>query len=58
VLLLITMFQARFGLAQLKRISASLAAIRADGSERLASDFPDDLAQLGGLRAELVLPAA
>ena len=40
VLLLTTMFQVRFGLAPLKRITDSLAAIRAGRAERLAGDFP------------------
>ncbi|CAL8981428.1 Sensor protein PhoQ [Rhodoplanes serenus] len=46
VLLLITMFQVRFGLAPLKRISESLAAIRAGRSERLEGDFPHEIAPL------------
>jgi signal transduction histidine kinase len=46
VLLLITMFQVRFGLAPLKRISESLAAIRAGRSEKLEGDFPHEIAPL------------
>src|SRR5579871_6032306 len=46
VLLLITTFQVRFGLAPLKRISASLAAIRAGTAERLEGDFPVEIAPL------------
>jgi signal transduction histidine kinase len=46
VLLLITMFQVRFGLAPLKRISESLAAIRAGRSERLQGRFPEEIAPL------------
>ena len=46
VLLLITMFQVRFGLAPLKRISESLAAIRAGRSERLEGEFPDEIEPL------------
>ena len=45
-LLLTTMFQVRFGLAPLKRISASLAAIRAGTSERLEGRFPEEIAPL------------
>src|SRR5690242_8216598 len=45
-LLLTTMFQVRFGLAPLKRISASLAAIRAGTAERLEGKFPDEIAPL------------
>src|SRR5262249_25960682 len=47
-LLLTTMLQVRFGLAPLKRISQSLAAIRSGSAERLHGDFPveiDALAQ-------------
>ena len=40
VLLLTTMFQVRFGLAPLKRITGSLAAIRAGTAERLAGNSP------------------
>jgi len=46
VLLLTTMFQVRFGLAPLKRISQSLAAIRAGTSERLEGTFPEEIAPL------------
>jgi signal transduction histidine kinase len=46
VLLLTTMFQVRFGLAPLKRISASLAAIRSGAAERLEGQFPDEIAPL------------
>ena len=46
VLLITTMFQVRFGLAPLKRISASLAAIRSGSAERLEGDFPVEIAPL------------
>jgi signal transduction histidine kinase len=46
VLILTTLFQVRFGLAPLKRISESLAAIRAGTAERLAGAFPDEIAPL------------
>jgi signal transduction histidine kinase len=46
VLLLITMFQVRFGLAPLKRISESLAAIRSGKAERLEGNFPEEIAPL------------
>jgi signal transduction histidine kinase len=46
VLLLTTMFQVRFGLAPLARISASLAAIRSGRAERLAGSFPVEIAPL------------
>jgi signal transduction histidine kinase len=46
VLLLITTFQVRFGLAPLKRISAGLAAIRSGTAERLVGDFPVEIAPL------------
>jgi signal transduction histidine kinase len=46
VLLLTTMFQVRFGLAPLKRITDSLAAIRAGRSERLSGQFPEEIAPL------------
>ena len=46
VLLLTTMFQVRFGLAPLKRISDSLIAIRSGSAERLAGRFPDEIAPL------------
>jgi signal transduction histidine kinase len=46
VLLLTTMFQVRFGLAPLKRITDSLAAIRGGTAERLAGEFPVEIAPL------------
>jgi len=46
VLLLTTMFQVRFGLAPLKRITNSLAAVRAGHAERLAGEFPEEIAPL------------
>ena len=46
VLLLTTMFQVRFGLAPLKRISEALAAIRAGTAERLQGQFPVEIAPL------------
>ena len=46
VLLLTTMFQVRFGLAPLKRISEGLAAIRSGGAERLEGTFPVEIAPL------------
>ncbi|HXX09065.1 MAG TPA: sensor histidine kinase [Pseudolabrys sp.] len=46
VLLLTTTFQVRFGLAPLKRITDSLAAIRAGSAERLAGKFPEEIAPL------------
>jgi signal transduction histidine kinase len=46
VLIFITMFQVRFGLAPLKRISESLAAIRAGTAERLEGKFPVEIAPL------------
>jgi signal transduction histidine kinase len=46
VLLFTTMFQVRFGLAPLKRITDSLAAIRAGRAERLAGQFPEEIAPL------------
>jgi signal transduction histidine kinase len=45
-LLLTTALQVRFGLAPLKRISASLAAIRSGRAERLQGDFPVEIAPL------------
>ena len=48
VLLLITMFQVRFGLAPLKRISQGLAAIRSGGAERLQGSFPVEIEPLVG----------
>src|ERR1041385_5692646 len=46
VLLLTTMFQVQFGLAPLKRISESLAAIRSGAAERLEGRFPEEIAPL------------
>ena len=46
VLLLTTMFQVRFGLAPLKRITDSLAAIRSGTAEHLAGQFPEEIAPL------------
>jgi len=46
VLLLTTMFQVRFGLAPLKRITDSLAAIRSGTAERLSGEFPVEIAPL------------
>jgi signal transduction histidine kinase len=46
VLLLTTMFQVRFGLAPLKRISEALAALRAGTAERLEGRFPVEIAPL------------
>ncbi|HEX2216236.1 MAG TPA: sensor histidine kinase [Xanthobacteraceae bacterium] len=46
VLLLTTTFQVRFGLAPLKRISESLAAIRSGRAERLEGAFPEEIAPL------------
>ena len=46
VLLLTTMFQVRFGLAPLKRITDSLTAIRSGNAERLTGDFPVEIAPL------------
>jgi signal transduction histidine kinase len=45
-LLLTTMFQVRFGLAPLKRISEGLAAIRGGTAERLEGQFPFEIAPL------------
>jgi signal transduction histidine kinase len=45
-LLLTTMFQVRFGLAPLARISQSLAAIRSGTAERLDGEFPVEIAPL------------
>jgi len=45
-LLLTTVFQVRFGLKPLKRISNSLAAIRSGHAERLEGDFPREIAPL------------
>ena len=46
VLLLTTIFQVRFGLAPLKRISEAIAAIRSGRAERLEGDFPVEIAPL------------
>jgi signal transduction histidine kinase len=46
VLLVITMFQVRFGLAPLKRISDALAAVRTGAAERLEGQFPIEIAPL------------
>jgi len=46
VLLLTTMFQVRFGLAPLKRITDSLTAIRSGSAEHLTGQFPEEIAPL------------
>jgi signal transduction histidine kinase len=46
VLLLTTMFQVRFGLAPLRRITDGLTAIRAGTAERLVGQFPQEIAPL------------
>jgi len=46
VLLLTTIFQVRFGLAPLKRISESIADIRSGRAERLEGVFPVEIAPL------------
>jgi signal transduction histidine kinase len=46
VLLLTTIFQVRFGLAPLKRISDAIADIRSGRAEQLAGDFPVEIAPL------------
>src|SRR5262249_58200338 len=46
VLLLITTFQVRFGLAPLNRISEGLARIRSGAAERLEGNFPIEVAPL------------
>jgi signal transduction histidine kinase len=46
VLLLTTIFQVRFGLAPLKRISEAIADIRSGRAERLEGDFPVEIAPL------------
>jgi signal transduction histidine kinase len=46
VLLITTMFQVRFGLGPLRRISESLAAIRSGTAERLEGRFPVEIAPL------------
>jgi signal transduction histidine kinase len=45
-LLLTTMFQVRFGLAPLARISQALAAIRSGTAERLEGEFPVEIGPL------------
>jgi len=40
------MFQVRFGLMPLRRLTAGLAAIRAGTAERLEGDFPEEIAPL------------
>ena len=46
VLLLTTLFQVRFGLAPLSRISVSLAAIRSGKAEKLEGSFPVEIEPL------------
>lgn len=46
VLVFTTIFQVRFGLAPLKRISESLAAIRSGRAERLEGEFPVEIEPL------------
>jgi signal transduction histidine kinase len=46
VLLLTTIFQVRFGLAPLKRISERIADIRSGRAERLEGEFPVEIAPL------------
>ena len=46
VLVLTTIFQVRFGLAPLKRISESIADIRSGRAERLEGEFPVEMAPL------------
>jgi signal transduction histidine kinase len=46
VLLLTTLFQVRYGLAPLKRISESIADIRSGRAERLEGSFPVEIAPL------------
>jgi signal transduction histidine kinase len=46
VLLLTTLFQVRFGLAPLKRITDRLAAIRSGAAEKLEGSFPVEIAPL------------
>ncbi len=46
VLVLTTIFQVRFGLAPLKRISNSIADIRSGRAERLEGEFPIEIAPL------------
>jgi signal transduction histidine kinase len=54
VLLLTAMFQVRFGLAPLKRITDSLMAIRSGNAERLAGEFPEEIAPLARETNELI----
>lgn len=54
VLLVSTLFQVTFGLAPLKRISQSLAAIRSGKAERLEGSFPDEIAPLARETNELL----
>ncbi len=54
VLLLTTLFQVRFGLAPLKRISENLAAIRSGTAERLEGRFPEEIAPLARETNELI----
>jgi signal transduction histidine kinase len=54
VLLLTTLFQVRFGLAPLKRISENLAAIRSGTAERLEGSFPEEIAPLARETNELI----
>ena len=46
MLLLTTIFQVRFGLAPLKRISEAIADIRSGRAERLEGEFPVEIAPL------------
>ena len=46
VLLLTTVFQVRFGLAPLRRVTAGLAAVRSGQAERLQGEFPVEIAPL------------
>jgi signal transduction histidine kinase len=46
VLVLTTIFQVRFGLAPLKRISDSIADVRSGRAERLEGEFPVEIAPL------------
>src|SRR5579871_5251523 len=46
VLVLTTIFQVRFGLAPLKRISEAIADIRSGRAERLEGEFPVEIAPL------------
>lgn len=45
-LILTTLFQVRFGLAPLKRISEAIADVRSGRAERLAGEFPVEIAPL------------